>query len=300
MAELKETLLSKRFYQKDSLNWFVFLLDVPKTHTIRTMALSTVIVAGYFSLLHYILTYHYDIEFHLPGFVTYTLGYIMIILYYFRLGTSYYRWYEGRKALSYLGASAETFAMKLSSYLGEDQNEREYFERMLQNLLIAINGHLRGEVDRTLLANCTPFVMNSQHVPNAITQVISDRINYLYTGNKISKVEFLQLGKHLAKINELLAQCDAIRKTDPPFSYLYLIRVFLVMYTLILPFGFIHDFNAWVILMLVIYFYFFTGCEIISNEIQNPFEYDQNDLPIDSICLVIRKSVKSIFEEGRV
>jgi ion channel-forming bestrophin family protein len=300
MTELKQILLSNRYYARNSLNWFVFLLDVGKTQTLRTLAVSVFFVGAYFGLLSYVEEYHYDIDFHLPGFVTYTLGYIMIVLYYFRLNTSYYRWYDGRKALNYLGANADSFAVKLNSYLDFDPANRLFFRNMILNHVAATNAHLRGKTNMETLNGCSEedlqFLTKSYHLPNAIVQLMAQKLNMLCQQSIITKVQYWTLNKHLSKANELLAQCDAIRKTEPPLSYLYLIRIFLVLYTTILPFGFIHDLNAWVILMLMVYFYFYTGCEIISNEIQNPFEFDQNDLPIDTICSVMSKSVTSIFD----
>lgn len=46
-------------------------------------------------------------------------------------------------------------------------------------------------------------------------------------------------------------------------------------------------------------FYALASLELIAEEIENPFGTDPNDLPLESICETIRKSVVEILGEGR-
>ena len=43
-------------------------------------------------------------------------------------------------------------------------------------------------------------------------------------------------------------------------------------------------------------YYFFAGCEVISQEIDDPFGNDKNDLPIDDICYSVKKAVKALVK----
>jgi predicted membrane chloride channel (bestrophin family) len=46
---------------------------------------------------------------------------------------------------------------------------------------------------------------------------------------------------------------------------------------------------------VVLILYAFASLELIAEEIENPFGTDANDLPIDSICINIKKHVNEIF-----
>jgi putative membrane protein len=37
--------------------------------------------------------------------------------------------------------------------------------------------------------------------------------------------------------------------------------------------------------------------EVLAEEIEDPFGYDDNDLPIDQICEIIEKDIKNILEK---
>jgi putative membrane protein len=50
-----------------------------------------------------------------------------------------------------------------------------------------------------------------------------------------------------------------------------------------------------VIPVVVLILYVFASLELIAEEIENPFGTDANDLPIDAICVNIKKHVNEIF-----
>ncbi len=102
------------------VTWFFFLRHAFRTPTVKALALSVFITLGYYTFLYYIFEHHYNSDFFIPDFVVYALGYIIALLFYFRLNASYYRWNDGAKSLAYLRANSETFIMKAKTYLGKD------------------------------------------------------------------------------------------------------------------------------------------------------------------------------------
>ena len=46
-------------------------------------------------------------------------------------------------------------------------------------------------------------------------------------------------------------------------------------------------------------FYFLMSVELISEEIEDPFGKDVNDLPLDEICVKIKKNVSEIVQVNR-
>jgi putative membrane protein len=62
-----------------------------------------------------------------------------------------------------------------------------------------------------------------------------------------------------------------------------------------LPFGWVFSLGYLIIPVVVLILYAFASLELIAEEIENPFGTDANDLPIDSICVNIKKHVNEIF-----
>jgi putative membrane protein len=72
------------------------------------------------------------------------------------------------------------------------------------------------------------------------------------------------------------------------------IKVSLMIYLLTLPFGLFHDLGFFAIPMVMVLFYIIAGVEIISNEIEQPFAGDPNDLPMDSLFNIMSSSINKI------
>lgn len=69
----------------------------------------------------------------------------------------------------------------------------------------------------------------------------------------------------------------------------------LLIYCLLLPFQLVVDVNWWtgVIVALIIFTLF--GIEQIGIEIENPFGYDANDLPLDAICNTMLRNIEDLI-----
>jgi putative membrane protein len=70
----------------------------------------------------------------------------------------------------------------------------------------------------------------------------------------------------------------------------------LLFYSLIFPFGWADKFGYLIIPMMLVMLYILLGLEIMSEELEDPFGTDDNDLPLDMIANNIASNVKSIAE----
>ena len=62
-----------------------------------------------------------------------------------------------------------------------------------------------------------------------------------------------------------------------------------------MPVVFAIDFKYWAILFVALIFYSFATLELISEEIEDPFGKDDNDLPTDDIAAKIKLNVEEIL-----
>lgn len=62
-----------------------------------------------------------------------------------------------------------------------------------------------------------------------------------------------------------------------------------------MPFTFGLTIGYWAIPIVMIMFYAFASLELISEEIEDPFGTDSNDLPTDEISVRIKENVREIL-----
>ncbi|ORX72227.1 UPF0187-domain-containing protein [Linderina pennispora] len=104
--------------------------------------------------------------------------------------------------------------------------------------------------------------------------------------NKLCHVPFY--ASMLATINTLSASlggCERILSTPIPLAYRIHLTHTLYLYLLVLPWSLGSMGSLWktIVLQFIISF-MLIGIDSISREIQNPFGYDANDLPLDAYC----------------
>ena len=81
--------------------------------------------------------------------------------------------------------------------------------------------------------------------------------------------------------------CERIKSTPLPFTYNVLIHRIVAVYCLSMPLGLIES-TGWmtpVAVCLISYALF--GLDAIGDEVEQPFELDDNDLPLDGISRTI-------------
>ncbi|MCS6824304.1 MAG: hypothetical protein NZ529_08410 [Cytophagaceae bacterium] len=278
--------------------FFKVAFDVFSLSSTRITARNTLIAGVYYISIEYLEKYHLTIEIHVPTYIFYLLGYVLVMLLYYTVNTAYYRWYEARKCWSYLGTHAKNFAIKLSAVLEPNDSEnRNFFGSMIVNHVYALKADLRyTTVKKNEIIEVEPglyeIVKNDQDPPNYIIGRIEARLNELLKQGKLATYQFVNLNKYISEAIELVGQCRGIRKVPSPRSYKFHLRTFLFLFAVILPFGFIHEHDWLMILVMIVIYGAYEGCIIISEEVDEPFGEDEYDIPMEDICYSIKKHVK--------
>ena len=230
------------------------------------------------------------------------LGVILGLFLVLRTNTAYDRWWEGRKLWGRLVNDSRQLAIKLSSFLpAEAEEDRRFFRKMIPNITFSMKEHLRdsiliGELDFPD-EETKEKVIQGKHRPNMIDKALVDRVTKIYQEGRISGEQLLILDKELKGFTDIIGACERIKTTPIPYSYSMFIKKFLFIYCITLPMTFIGEFGYWSILLVSVAFYFLMSVELISEEIEDPFGKDINDLPLDEICVKIKKNIIEIFNQ---
>jgi putative membrane protein len=227
-------------------------------------------------------------------------GFIIALVLVFRINTAYDRWWEGRKLWGSLVNNCRSLAIQLSLFLPEkDVQARQEMLDLLSNFPFALKEHLRNNV--TVEDIRFNRLMNEgeyrrvNHKPNFITSRLYSACLAITKNNVHSPNDFLVLNTHLANLTDICGACERIKNTPIPYSYSLFIKKIIFIYIITMPVGFGFTLGYWSVPIVMIMFYAFASLELISEEIEEPFGSDSNDLPTDEMSVRIRNNVREII-----
>lgn len=281
--------------------WFKLIFAFHKSDTIRILW-KEMIYIGVFTLgvAYLVINYAGENIHSLEKLIAvYSLiGFVISLLLVFRTNTAYDRWWEGRKKWGALVNDSRNLAIKFASMVS-DEEDRDFFKRMIGNFPFAMKEHLRDnrkmeelelkEEERELLGR-------KEHLPAAISQQILQRALKLKAAGKFTEEEYLALNGNMNALLDNLGACERIKNTPIPFSYSLFLKKFIFIYVTTLPLAFVTIFGYYSAIIATFVFYVLVSMEVLAEEIEDPFGTDDNDLPTDSLSEKIRGNVKEIFQ----
>lgn len=288
--------------QYNPKSWFSLIFDVYSRYVIRSLFPLILFAAVFTTFLCFLFIEVLGIVITDTKAFHSILGVILGLFLVLRTNTAYDRWWEGRKLWGRLVNDTRQLSIKLSTFLPEDAKEdRLFFKKMIPNITFAMKEHLRdsimvGEMD-FYDEDTQQKIINSKHRPNIINKLILARVNDLRKKNLITGEQLFILDKEIKGFTDIIGACERIKSTPIPYSYSMFIKKFLFIYSITLPMTFIGEFGYWSIVLVVMAFYFLMSVELISEEIEDPFGKDINDLPLDELCVKIKKNIIEIFNQ---
>jgi len=288
----------------DSKDWFKFIFFFQRSDTTRKL-LPLMIGMALFTLLMSYLENKYLViseKDHIKNLsiMHSMLTFVISMLLVFRTNSAYDRWWEGRKLWGALVNNSRNLAIKINGMLTvEDKHNREFYKKTIAMYAHVLALHLKSEITRLALdENEHPELKHldkSKHVPNQVASLIFHRTNRLYEEKKITGDQFIILNGELLSFTDICGACERIKNTPIPLSYSAFLKKFIFFFVLTLPFSFVLSLGYWAIPVVVFIFYALTSLEIIAEEIEDPFDGDQNDLPTFKMAENIKKHVAEIL-----
>ncbi|NRA11620.1 MAG: hypothetical protein HRT57_06675 [Crocinitomicaceae bacterium] len=281
-------------------NWFKLIFALNKSDTMLMLWKEILYIGAFSALLSYLVIKFVADKGPLHNLIAvYSLvGFVISLLLVFRTNTAYDRWWEGRKKWGSLVNDTRNLAIKISSIVPNGE-PRHYFCKSIPNFVFAAKEHLRKGVHLSEL-ELTPEerkeLEKKEHIPNAISLKMYQKIQELKVAGQISEVEYLAIDNNLNALLDSLGACERIRNTPIPFSYSLFLKKFIFIYVTTIPLAFIPSFGYYSVIIAMFLFYVLVSMEVLAEEIEEPFGTDDNDLPTEQLCVKIRQNVQEIFE----
>ncbi|KAI0330090.1 UPF0187-domain-containing protein [Cubamyces sp. BRFM 1775] len=132
------------------------------------------------------------------------------------------------------------------------------------------------------------------NVPLEITLFLSSYLAWLLRNGQLQPAIASAFTTGIAQLQDTVTNLDRIRNTPLPFAYQAHLRISLWLYLFFLPFQVWSSFHYLTIPGTAFASFLLLGFLEIGQEIENPFNYDMNDLDLDSFCLSIQRELHEI------
>lgn len=282
-------------------DWVNLIIHFHKSDTFRILLPALLLLGAITGGVVY-LEHHY-LGNNLPGNLTIfhqISGFIISLVLVFRINSAYDRWWEGRKLWGSLLNNSRNLAVKLNAMIGNDDKQlRSEFQTLISNFGISLKEHLRGKTAEDELQFTDTFTKEkyttASHKPAFIAKQLTSRAVELCRKNERASNDYLIISENIDDLLEICGACERIKNTPIPYSYSIFIKKIVFIYVITMPVSFGLSAGYWAIPMVMIVFYAFASLELISEEIEDPFGVDENDLPTDEIARKISDNTKEIL-----
>lgn len=228
---------------------------------------------------------------------------VLGLLLVFRTNTTYERFWEGRKSLGLLVVNVRNLARFIHLSIIEKDPEvraqKTVVLRLLSAFAVATKLQLRGEpVSSELKALLSEKQIGEIDSTKRLTLQIALWIGeYFQQQLKLGSIESSQrveMNNLLNNMVEGLSNCERISQTPLPIAYRIYLQRLILIYCIGLPFNLIEKMGWWTLPVVAIVSFILLGLEEVGNELENPFIYGVNDLPVDTICNNIIVDIETI------
>ncbi len=228
---------------------------------------------------------------------------VLGLLLVFRTNTSYERFWDGRKSLGMLVVNIRNLSRSIRLSIPEDdaaqREKKAAVLKLLTAFAIATKLQLRGEAaDDQLkaLLNETQAkeIDSAKRLSLQISLWIGEYFQQQFELGKIDSYQRIEMNSLLNNMIEGLSGCERVSRTPLPIAYSIYLKRLILIYCLGLPFNLIQRMHWWAILVTAVVSFILLGLEEVGRELENPFLYSINDLPVDNLCQNIAADVESI------
>jgi putative membrane protein len=226
------------------------------------------------------------------------LGVVLSLLLVFRTNSSYDRYWEGRKLWGGIVNESRNLARMACVHLVKDVELRNEIVRWTIAFAYASMHRLRhkpGLVEMESRLSDIPAVVESEHAPLEIARRITALLRQARDRELVSDYVMASIDQNVQLLIDYLGGCERIHRTPLPFAYMVHLRRAIILYTFTLPFALYKDFGWGTILVTFMVDYMFFGIEEIGVTIEDPFEGQENDLPLEQICAGIDRNLSALI-----
>jgi putative membrane protein len=246
-----------------------------------------------------LLSFRHPELFQRLGAAPFTLiGLSLSIFMSFRNNACYDRWWEGRKQWGQLVVEVRSFARESQAFAHDPA--RVPMLRALCGFSHALAARLRDASEIAVAKPWLPLGADLQAAPNitnAILATVGRDCVDLASRGVVSEWRYTMLEARLVSMSGIQAACERIKGTPLPFAYMLLLHRTAYLFCCLLPFGIAQPLGWATPLVTAIVSYTFFGLDALGDELEEPFGYEVNDLPLDALVRIMERDIRFALGE---
>jgi putative membrane protein len=278
-------------------NWIALVFSLQGT-IVKRVALRTLFCGALAAVAVYLKQVK-DIDLSTPVIVHSIIGVALGLLLVFRTNSSYDRYWEGRKTVGDMVSHCRDLARQTTAYLAKDEERLKLAGRYIIAYYTAVRRQLRQEHHHPeLVALLGEERVKELDLSEEPPLTVATWLTELYVSAAdegiVTEQRLRTLDTNLTALIEHWSDAERIHKTPVPFAYAHHIKVFLSLFCFTVPFALAHVATYYAIGGSAVVAFALFGIDEIGVEIEDPFGYDENDLPLDEIGSQLEVDVSSI------
>jgi len=230
------------------------------------------------------------------------LGLLLVV----RTNTAYDRFWEGRKLTGKITALVSHLAVSILTFVSEnkpaDKEEKIAQARLGIALFITIKLHLRKEEmekDSRLLSLLSQQqydkLKGMGNRPLVIIKWLNEYFNSMLKDHSIGDKFIAEWNNTLEEIIVSFFGCNRILTTPLPKAYSIHLRQMLLLYCYAIPFQLVEKLHWGTVPAVGVISFALLGIEAIGLEIEDPFGYDPNDIPLDAMADKLHGDIEELI-----
>ncbi|MGB3652040.1 MAG: bestrophin family ion channel [Rivularia sp. (in: cyanobacteria)] len=250
------------------------------------------------------LLYYLDVPVSQPILSSVIPSIVLGLLLVFRTNTAYDRFWEGRKAWGSVVNNVRNLArlilVSVDEICPEDRKDKVAVLHLIVAFAVATKLHLRSqpansELEELMIESRYLTLLTMNHPPLEIAFWIGDYLQQQYKTNRLDNYQLITMQELINRLVDNLGACERILKTPIPLAYTIHLKQLLILYCLLLPFQLVESLGWMTGLITAVISFTLFGIEAIGLEIENPFGFDDNDLPLNAICDTMKRNIEDLI-----
>ena len=229
------------------------------------------------------------------------MGVSFAIFLGFRINASYDRFWEARKHWGSLLVEARNLTRQALSFIAPERDVRPFVLGLI-GFAATMRNQLRGQplthgTDGLLPETLQARLTAARAAPSLVLLWLAQWLGTHRREQGLDPMLAYKMEDSLDKLSMALGSCERIANTPLPFTYSVILHRSVYLYCALLPFGLV-DTIGWMTPLVVSFVsYTFFALEALSDEIENPFGTDANDLALNAMVAGIDASLREMLGE---
>lgn len=244
------------------------------------------------------VTLHETEGLDLPSLPVTLAGSALVLFLSLRNNAAYARWWEARTLWGAVVNSSRSFARQVLTMVGHaDQDQGSaalrhdlvmrqvaYANVLRCHLLKQRPDDMLDDVDAAERAD----LAGHANVPNAILMQNARDMAQACQDNRLGNYERVMMEQTIADLTNAQGGLERIRNTPLPKQYAHYPRIFVTAFCILLPLGLVSSLLVYTPIASTLVGFMLMTMEKMGSDLQDPFNNDVHDVPMESICQTIR------------